>query len=96
MTTVNEIDFKELLDFSKKFEQYYYSCRLEKQTDETSVWKCAKINNITDAEKFRAENLSNTQLTKIFPHKCSNPFEYFESNIVYDKVNFPVEIVKPN
>ncbi len=94
MSTLKELDFTEMLNFSKQMQQYYYSCRLEKQPDANSVWKCAKFANLSDAEKFASETNSNTQLTRIIPHKCGNPFEYFESRVVYDKVNYPVEIIK--
>lgn len=94
MSTLKELDYAEMLNFSKYLEQQYYSCRLEKQSDTNSVWKCAKFSNLSDAEKFASETNSNTQLTKIIPYKCGNPFEYFESRVVYDKINFPVEIVK--
>ncbi len=96
MSTLKELDFTEMLNFSKQMQQYYFSCRLEKQSDTNSVWKCAKFTNLLEAEKFAAETNSNTQLTKIIPHKCGNPFEYFESRVVYDKVNYPVEIIKPD
>jgi hypothetical protein len=94
MSTVKEYEFMELFDFSKQMQQYYYSCRLEKQSETNSVWKCAKFANLPDAEKFVLETNSNTQLTRIIPHKCGNPFEYFENKVVYDKVNYPVEIIK--
>ncbi len=99
MSTVKETNFtdinvKELFDFSKKLQEYYYSCILEKQPDTNGIWKCAKFSNLSDAEKYREINLPNAVLTKIVPYQCSNPFEYFENKIVYDKVNFPVEIIK--
>jgi hypothetical protein len=94
MSTLKEIDFKELLNFSKQMQQYYYSCRLDKQSETKSIWKCAKFTNLPDAEKFALETNSNTVLTKIVPHKCGNPFEYFEKTVVFDKVNYPVEIIK--
>jgi hypothetical protein len=96
MSTVKEHDFQEIFDFSKSLEQYYYSCRLEKSnTNKNNLsWKCAKFYNLTDAETFRTENESITVLTKIIPSKCANIFDNIENKMVFEKVNYPVEIIK--
>lgn len=96
MTSVNEYDYQKIFDFSKSLQQYYYSCRLEKlNTNKDNLgWKCAKFYNLADAEKFRIENESATVLTKIIPSKCANIFDNIENRIVFEKINYPVEIIK--
>ena len=98
MTTLNTNDFTELLDYSRVLQQHYYSCRLEKptntQTNDCLKWKCAKFTNLADANKFSTENSEQTVLSKIVPFSCGNPFGIFEENIIYRKLNYPIDIVK--
>ena len=100
MATIKEQDFKEqhfkeIFDFSRSLQQYYYSCRLENPDNNKNDfgWKCSKFTNLSEAQKFASENSEKTVLTKIIPAKCGNPFNAFEKNILNDKLIMPIEVI---
>lgn len=96
MSSLIEQDFKEIFNFSKTLQQYYYSYRLEKNTQDNQMgWTCAKFTNFPDAEKFSTGNSAQTVITKIIPTKCNNPFEFLENDIVKSHLDYPVQIIKP-